>query len=131
MRKVYTIQKFEQIHNDIYFSLHDNEHGIQIQPTGQVIVDSDNMAFIYIVEEEGAYSYLSFPQTVWAGLLQIVQNKRDPFLSPDLALPNFTEELEYLLWNIQGNENYGKEFVQAIEEQFSIIYLDSAEDSPL
>ncbi|WP_107838817.1 hypothetical protein [Metasolibacillus meyeri] len=124
MRKVYTIQKFEQIHNDIYFSLHDSEQAIQIQPRGQVIVDSDNMAFIYIVEEDGVYSYLSFPQTIWAALLQIAQNKRDPFLAPNLLLPNFAEELEYLLWNIQDNENYGKEFVQAVGEEFAAIYLD-------
>lgn len=124
VRKVYTIQSFEQIHNDIYFSLHDSEQVVQIQPIGQVIVDSDNMAFIYIVEEDGAYSYLSFPQTVWAALLQVVEKKCDPFLSPDIALPNFAEELEYLLWNIQDNENYGKEFVEAVGEQFAAIYLD-------
>ncbi|WP_066166237.1 hypothetical protein MHH70_07840 [Metasolibacillus sp. FSL H7-0170] len=127
MRKVYTIQKFEQIHNDFYFSLHDSEQDIQIQPTGQVIVDSDNMAFIYIVEDEGTYSYLSFPQTTWPALVQIVEKKRDPFLTPDLALSNFAEELEYLLWNIQDNENYGKAFVEAVEAQFTSIYLESTD----
>lgn len=126
VRKVYTIQKFEQLHNELYFSLHESEQDIQIQPTGQVIVDSDNMAFIYIVEDEGVYSYLSFPTALWPALVQIVEKKRDPFLTPDLTLVNFAEELEYLLWNIQDNENYGQPFVEAVESAFKNIYNDGS-----
>lgn len=95
---------------------------MQLQPAGQLIADSDNLAFIYIVEEAEQYSYLSFPKAVWSGLVQVLHNGRDPYLHPTIQLTNFYEELEALLWNIQGNDNYGEEFVQAIEESFADIF---------
>ncbi|MEO4054263.1 hypothetical protein [Solibacillus sp. CAU 1738] len=122
MRNIYTIHHTEELHNDIYFSLNNSGLAVQFQPVGQVIADSDNEAFIYIVEEAGVYSYLSFPKKVWPALVQVVQNGRNPFLYPNIELTNFFEELESLLWNIQGNDNYGSAFVQAVEESFGVIF---------
>lgn len=122
MRNIYWIHHVKEIHNDIYFSLNNNEQTLQIQPTGQLIADSDNEAFIYIVEEDGQYSYLSFPKAVWSGLVQVVQSGRDPYLTPNIQLTNLYEELEALLWNIQGNDNYGESFVQAVEDSFAVIF---------
>ncbi len=121
MRNIYVIQHAEEIQNDIYFSLNNTESTLQLQPAGQLLADSDNEAFIYIVEEAGQYSYLSFPKAVWSGLVQVLQTGRDPYLSPQLELTNFYEELEALIWNIQGNDNYGEEFVQAVEDSFTVI----------
>jgi hypothetical protein len=33
-----------------------------------------------------------------------------------LVLEHFQEELDYILENVEGNNNYGKEFVSAVEE---------------
>ncbi len=33
-----------------------------------------------------------------------------------LELKHFQEELDYVLNNIEGNNNYGKEFVSAVEK---------------
>ena len=122
MRNIYTIQHIEEIQNDIYFSLNNNEQTLQLQPAEQLIADSDNEAFIYIVEENGQYSYLSFPKAVWPGLVQVIHNGCDPYLFSNIQLTNFCEELETLLWNIQGNDNYGEEFVQAVEDSFAVIF---------
>lgn len=60
MRNVYIIEHVEVVHNEIYFILNEKKQLSQLQSTGQVIVDSDNEAFLYIIEENEAYSYLSF-----------------------------------------------------------------------
>lgn len=121
MRNIYEINDFETIHNGVYFSLNDNLSNIQIEPAGQVLTDSDNIAFIYVVEEGNEFSYLQFPKNVWDGLLAIIKSKQDPFLKvndENKQLHNFTNELEMLIFNIEGNSNYGNEFVQAVEETF-------------
>ncbi|NLY79440.1 MAG: hypothetical protein GX072_05985 [Lysinibacillus sp.] len=121
MRNLYEIDDFQSIHNELYFSLNDNELKIQIEPAGQVLTDSDHLAFIYVVEEGDEFSYLQFPKKVWEGLLTIIKTKKDPFLTIDgntIQLHNFANELEMLVFNIEGNGNYGSEFVQAVEETF-------------
>lgn len=122
LRQVYNINQFEKIHNTIYFSVYEEACVNQMVASGQVIVDSDACAFIYIVEEDGAYNYLSFPQEVWPALVEIVLTKEDPYLVQDKKLVQFAEELDYLLWNIQGNDNYGQQFVEAVEKQFAQFY---------
>ena len=37
-----------------------------------------------------------------------------------LELKHFQEELDYVLNNIEGNNNYGKEFVSAVEKTFEL-----------
>lgn len=127
MRNIYVVDQYQYIHNQHYFSLNDNDQEIQIQPGGQVLADSDQLAFIYVVEEGEGYSYLSFPKQVWNVLVDIVKSKEDPYLqlgSQTIKLNNFSSELEMLVFNIEGNGNYGNEFVQAVEEQFKEVLAD-------
>lgn len=126
MRNLYKIEKCQFLHNDLHFSLNENLNRIQIQPAGQVLADSDNLAFIYLVEEEDGYSYLQIPQTLWPELVQLVKLNRDPYLvlkDEKMVLTNFTEELNALLYNIEGNDNYGNEFVVAVETTFKEILI--------
>ncbi|MEK4424186.1 UPF0738 family protein [Solibacillus sp. FSL K6-1523] len=122
MRKLYTIERFEIINQELHFILNEKELQIQLEATGQVIVDSDNESFLYIVEENNAYSYISFSKELWPQLLQMILTKQTPYLTWNtgrIELTNFVEELNMLLFNIEGNGNYGELFVAAVEQQFS------------
>lgn len=121
MRNVYIVEKYEVIHNRVYFSLNDNESKIQIEPANQILVDSDEIAFIYLVEEGDGYSYIRLPQSVWPGLVQLCKDQKNPYLSLDdreIELHNFIDELQMLLLNIEGNDNYGSHFVDQVEKVF-------------
>ncbi|SCU12697.1 Uncharacterised protein [Staphylococcus aureus] len=41
-------------------------------------------------------------------------------INDELELTEFHQELTYILDNIKGNNNYGKEFVATVEETFDI-----------
>lgn len=127
MRNLYLIEQ-STISNQFTCSVKDETTTIQLIPAKQVLVDSDEMAFIYIVEEAGAFSYLSFKETVWPALLQMVQEGNDPVLqvgNEQIVLEQFVQELEGLLYNIEGNSNYGEAFVQKVETVFEAFYTDN------
>lgn len=125
MRNVFVIDDFRLEDDHLYFSLNESHGEIQIQPAGQVLTDSDSIAFIYVVDEGNEYSYLQFPKKVWNALVTILKTKKDPFLTfkngESILLHNFANELEMLVFNIEGNGNYGEDFVQAVEETFKEI----------
>ena len=128
LRNVYNIENYVHLHNKITFSVNEKASTIQITPVGQVIVDSDHHAFIYIVEEDGAFSYLSFGQKMWPALVEMVQRGENPYLTlgeKTIELHHFYEELEALIYNIEGNDNYGKSFVTAVETAFQTILANN------
>lgn len=94
----------------------------QLQATGRMLVDSDNLAFIYILEYEDQYIYMSIPHHVWADLKQVDREGNIVKLNVNneqVELTSFKEELAYLIENIKGNANYGDEMVEKIEAVFS------------
>ena len=125
MRNVYTVKQVEIVHNQVQFILNEKKQLSQLQSTGQVIVDSDNETFLYIIEENNSYSYVSFEKLVWPHLLQMIVSEQKPFLRVEdgqFELTQFVEELTALLYNIEGNGNYGDSFVQSVEEAFAKIF---------
>ena len=125
VRNVYTVKQVEMIHNEVQFILNEKKQLSQLQSTGQVIVDSDNETFLYIIEENNAYSYVSFEKQFWSQLLQMILSNQKPFLSVEdgqFELTQFVEELTALLYNIEGNGNYGDSFVKSVEEVFAEFY---------
>lgn len=52
-------------------------------------------------------------------MLKQYQDK-DWYLYGTLQLDNFKEELAFLLENIEGNYNYGKEFTESVERAFEL-----------
>lgn len=125
MRTVFTIEQLHFEKNGWICSIKEEIDINQLQPAGQVLTDSDHLAFIYIVIENGEYSYIRFSKNVWPALLKIVQNKDKIFLqcgNEKLELVNFVDELEMLLFNIEGNGNYGEVFVNAVETIFEPIF---------
>ena len=122
LRNVYIIEHVEVVHNEIHFILNEKKQLSQLQPVGQVIVDSDNEAFLYIIEENDAYSYIGFPQAVWSQLVQMLKSGQQPYLKVEdglMPLGQFADELEGLLYNIVGSSNYGGRFVEAVEKEFA------------
>lgn len=130
MRNIYRVEKFQFIHNELHFSLNENDQKIKFQPAHQVLADSDGQAFIYLVEEGDNLSYVSFPKNVWPQLLEIVKREKNPHLQiggKSIELENFYEELLALIYNIEGNDNYGEDFVKAVEVTFHEILAEETE----
>jgi len=70
---------------------------------------------------------LRFPPSSWENLVHILQKGKNPLLrigEEAIELTNFYEELEMLVYNIEGNYNYGAEFVQAVEQHFKAILAE-------
>ena len=122
MRNVYLIDQFNVVHNEIHFILNETKQLSQLQPTGQVLADSDHEAILYLIDEFDTYNYVSFGQSIWSQLAHMIVSDQKVFLKVEdglLELTDFTEELKALLYNIEGNSNYGEAFVQAIENTFA------------
>lgn len=88
---------------------------------GQIIADSDRYAFVYLAENEEEYVYLYLEESIWDELKKALQDKSAVIAKSDdysLELDQFTEELNYLVTNIEGNGNYGDEMVKKVESIF-------------
>ena len=93
-------------------------------PAGKMITDSDNLSFVYLLEVEEGYEHLHFTQAVWPLMVDVLTKNLDPVLSwkdEIISLPGFKDELTMLIYNIEGNDNYGEAFTSAVEQAFSPI----------
>jgi hypothetical protein len=89
--------------------------------SGQMLVDSDGLSFVYLLEKEDEYTYIVIPNTVWRDLKIALTEQLPVSLSNDserLLLNQFHEELSYLIENIKGNSNYGEKMVDEVEAVF-------------
>ncbi|WP_099364327.1 hypothetical protein [Fredinandcohnia onubensis] len=92
-----------------------------LQASGQMLVDSDSLAFIYKLENEKEFIYVSLPSSLWPSLKNVISEKQKVILhleENELELIDIIPELEYLLQNIEGNTNYGNEMVELVEKTF-------------
>lgn len=93
-------------------------------PAGKMITDSDNLSFVYLLEVEAGYEHLHLTQAVWPLMVDVLTTNLDPVLSwkdQIIPLPGFKDELTMLIFNIEGNDNYGEAFSSAVEQAFSSI----------
>ena len=88
------------------------------EEVGQMLVDSDNYGFAYLLDDGQSYSYLILFRKHGRCCMRIEIN--ESLLIIILELKHFQEELDYVLNNIEGNNNYGKEFVSAVEKTFEL-----------
>jgi hypothetical protein len=89
--------------------------------TGQMLVDSNQVSFIYIVEKENSYEFITIPEQTWSVIQEALLASMDVNLinkQDKLPLPGFQGELDYLIANITGNSNYGEEMVAKVEQVF-------------
>lgn len=111
----------------VHFNLNTLPQG-QLTPAGQMITDSDNMTFIYLMDDGEGYSYVLFDEDVWPQLVEVLASDEDPILlwgTQRAVLTNFRDELEGLVYNIEGNSNYGEAFSHAVEEAFASILSEA------
>ena len=117
MRNVYEVLASE---SDVFYIA----EPVTVKPAGQVLADSDAFAFIYIVEENDQYSYLTFNESLWPLLIDYMKKEQNPSVLIDgelIELESFYDEMTFLLFNIEGNSNYGEAFVERVECVFATI----------
>jgi hypothetical protein len=107
--------------DDNYLQLHVNEQIPlkTITPKEQMLVDSAQFAFVYILEMDEEYTYLVIHEDIWP-ILKKAQGKSVVLMNEidTILLPMFSDELTYLIENIKGNNNYGEEMVGKVEKTF-------------
>ncbi|WP_059350568.1 hypothetical protein [Bacillus coahuilensis] len=121
MRKIANLHKKEMTENTMIFTTNEQEIVKGIVPTGQLIVDSDQLSFVYLGEVEEEYVYLYLSETCWEDLRAGIHNNVQFFLDVDgevVELIELNEELTYLISNIEGNGNYGEQMVEKVESIF-------------
>lgn len=120
--KVISIEVNEEVSN-IHLNVELNEQqAFELQAGERMLVDSDQFAFLYIVEDQDGFHSLRFEKECWSDLKAGYQ-KRTAFYAvlnehTRLSLSNLNEELDFLLENIQGNGNYGEAFEEAVNSIF-------------
>ncbi|MEH7117393.1 hypothetical protein V7128_08220 [Neobacillus vireti] len=93
----------------------------ELIPGEQILVDSDNCAFIYLMEDQDDYTYITLSEDLWPYLKTAIEQKLPVLVKSnqeEIELINFHDELEYILSNIKGNSNYGDELVKKVEGLF-------------
>ncbi|MED3827403.1 hypothetical protein P4575_06230 [Priestia megaterium] len=93
----------------------------QLEDTKQMLVDSDNMSFVYVVDINNQFMYVGLSDNIWANLKHVLHKDMKVFLEINkkvIELSAVKEELSYLISNIEGNVNYGDEMVARVEEVF-------------
>jgi hypothetical protein len=94
-----------------------------LQAGSRMLVDSDGLAFVYILEDDSAFYYVSFPKETWSMLKDIYEQSETLMLilSDDvhIELTSLAEELSFLTENIEGNSNYGEEMERTVHKFFS------------
>ncbi|AYC29024.1 hypothetical protein [Paenisporosarcina cavernae] len=125
MRNTYIVDSGVQKGTSITFLLTEKPTTEQVKPAGQLITDSDAHSFVYLLDEQDGYGYVQFPKNVWGLLTELLRIEEDPSLEfgdQTFVLHQFREELEMLLYNIEGNENYGADFTKEVETIFQDFY---------
>ncbi|TKC18301.1 hypothetical protein [Robertmurraya kyonggiensis] len=107
--------------NDIALLVNPETNLSEVKATGQMLVDSDGLSFVYVLDINDEYTYLAIKEDFWTELKQGMDSQSKVYLSNStehIELENFFEELEYLVENIKGNGNYGEEMVTKVEARF-------------
>jgi len=119
MKKRITIEKAYITEEKLM--LETNETITELVPGEQILVDSDHYSFIYLMEDMDDYTYIILHEQIWP-LLKTAEEKKLPvwitFNEEQKELNNFHDEFNYVLTNIKGNSNYGKEMVTKVESIF-------------
>jgi hypothetical protein len=91
-----------------------------VKPAELMIVDSDNMALIYLADRPGEdeYDRVQFVPETWSYLKE--NYGKEIMVNDALELASFFDELDFLLDNIKDNNNYGKAFEERVTAEFEL-----------
>jgi hypothetical protein len=122
MHKKLVVEKVERKDRQLYLI---NDHPPfsleEARPKDHMLVDSDHLSFIYILETDEDFIYVAIPYEFWSDVKQALAEEAAVVLKSgelELELTSFKEELTYLIENIDGNANYGEQMEQAVKEIF-------------
>lgn len=121
MRIQNLVKKVHENGNDILFLLEEETDRQAGTPAMKMITDSEELAFVYLLDEDEGYTYIHFPKETWPYMAKALESGNDPHLmwnDEKLPLRGFVEELTMLVYNIEGNDNYGEAFTTAVEQEF-------------
>jgi hypothetical protein len=119
--------EFDQVkeeNNRLIFLTDDQEQmdeGAEIIPTGQMLADSDNLSFIYVIDTGEESVYVSLPKSVWSFLKKALDEQLDVEAQMNdcfVELKDLHDELAYLIDNIEDNPNYGDDMIEQVELHF-------------
>jgi len=93
----------------------------QAVEVGTLIADSDNASLLYIIEEKEDFVYISIPSSFWNEINSAYIKELPVYLNSEIGemeLENWQFELSTFLENVEGNFNYGQEFVEKVNVVF-------------
>lgn len=109
------------IENELLLQINSEISISSLKPLGQMLVDSDGLSFVYLLEKNNEYTYMIIKEEIWPKLKWAMEEKATVLLANDkeqIELVNFLDELSYLVENIKGNSNYGEDMVTKVEAGF-------------
>ncbi|WP_377889573.1 hypothetical protein [Alkalihalobacillus sp. R86527] len=118
----YPVTRGEFTEESTTFHIDEKANLASYSATGNMLVDSDNLSFVYLLDGDEGYTYIRFNEDIWSSLKEVLDKDLPVMLVDEtgekLELVEIKEELAYLVENIKGNSNYGKEMNQAVESVF-------------
>lgn len=121
--QIEVLKGFES-NNEVEFSLNETALTGPFIPAGKMITDSEKMTFVYLIDDGEVYGHVHFKQEFWPYMVKALQSNIDPVAvinNEKIKLTQFIEELTMLIFNIEGNNNYGETFSKAVEIAFEDI----------
>ncbi|GAA0325357.1 hypothetical protein GCM10008967_14960 [Bacillus carboniphilus] len=121
MRKLWEVKEKEWKAGNLYLQLETSPSLQNVKAGERMLAHSDELSFIYILEQDDEFIYLALPSSIWADLKMVMSDHSKVLLKGSegvLELASFEMELEYLIQNIEGNSNYGDEMVKEVEKVF-------------
>lgn len=122
MHKQIIISSAEWIEDRLIFSTEYTDFILdEWKPHEHMLVDSNHLTFLYMLESKEDYCYVTIPHTYWKFCKALMVRQKKAYIRFDgkeLELKKMKEELQYLVQNIEGNANYGETLVKTVEEIF-------------
>ena len=122
MRKMLEINGININNDGLFLLIDDAKMNLeQCYEVGTMIADSDQSSLLYIIEENEEFVYVTVPFEYWSDLKKAIDQNLSVFLKvgeENLSLNNWNDELTYLIENVEGNFNYGEEFVKQVQSVF-------------
>ncbi len=119
MKRRITIVKAENMGHQLF--LQASAYIDQLVPGVQILVDSEQYSFVYLMEDQDDYTYIVLPEEIWPLIKSAYDQKIPVWLTyngQQIEMTDFHEELVLCIDNIKGNSNYGKEMVAKVEGIF-------------
>jgi hypothetical protein len=111
--------------NKLYLNVSDevSQQLSEWKDSERMLVDSDGLAFIYVLENNEGFIHIAIGSSHWAdakkALLERVAVVIRNVKGEELELTAFSSEMDYLTENIQGNANYGQQMEEEVIKIFS------------